>query len=203
MATQLTKLQMEEISGVDSPANEQPGWLVMKSADTQGADNIEAGAAALYSTLAAADQFLTAAPDEIAKAKDTLATYCETLLLDPEPRVTLADKVRGIFTKNAATVAGEDSEDSEDDFSDTLFDDVDDVTGTTDVADVAVPSEDIEVLKEVVSKLADQVSAITKALTGSTAISGQDTQDEGVEKSAPTLRDAIVSAARGSRVTLS
>lgn len=202
MATQLTKLQMEEISGVDSPANEQPGWLVMKSADTQGADNIEAGAAALYSTLAAADQFLTAAPDEIAKAKDTLATYCETLLLDPEPRVTLADKVRGIFTKNAATVAGEDSED---DFSDTLFDDelVDGTTSTETVTDAVAPSEDIEVLKEVVGKLADQVAAITKALTGSTAISGQDTQDEGVEKSAPTLRDAIVSAARGSRVTLS
>lgn len=36
MATKLERLLIKEISGVDDPANETPGWMVAKSAETSG-----------------------------------------------------------------------------------------------------------------------------------------------------------------------
>jgi hypothetical protein len=89
MATRLTKLDIDETSGVANPANELPGFLVMKSAEDaeallKEADRMESDFAILYSALKACEPYLGEAPEEVVAAKETLTAYVEGLFGDEE-----------------------------------------------------------------------------------------------------------------------
>lgn len=98
MATELQKLQVNELSGVEHPANEAPGWLVMKSADEREAllkevDRMESDFAILYASLKAVEGYLGDAPEEVTAAEKALVGYVESLFsdgdgTDPEPDPT-------------------------------------------------------------------------------------------------------------------
>lgn len=99
MATKLEKLSIEEVSGVENPANETPGWLVMKSADEQEAllkevDRMESDFAILYAALKACEGYLGDAPEDATSALQSLTAYVESLFSDgsddaqPEPEET-------------------------------------------------------------------------------------------------------------------
>lgn len=98
MATRLTKLNIEELSGVENPANELPGWIVTKSADGEviinteevmaKVDRAESDFAILYSALKSCEQYLTDAPAEVSSAKDTLVSYIEDLFGSGSPEAT-------------------------------------------------------------------------------------------------------------------
>jgi hypothetical protein len=89
MATRLHQLEIEEVSGVASPANELPGFLVAKSAQlgrpltadeiVKEADRMESDYAILYSALQACAQYMTDAPPEVQTAVETLNNYIEGL----------------------------------------------------------------------------------------------------------------------------
>jgi hypothetical protein len=91
MATRLGQLKIDEVSGVASPANELPGWLVMKSAGDEldaeallkEVDRMESDIAILYSALTQCEQYLTDAPEEVQAASQTLKAFLETMFQDP------------------------------------------------------------------------------------------------------------------------
>lgn len=77
----LVDIDWEETSGVDHPANETEGWLVMKSANTDVEDLIREEAEAikrhedLYAALQSALGYLGDAPEEIREAANKLLEY--------------------------------------------------------------------------------------------------------------------------------
>lgn len=87
MPSKLQKLAIEEVSGVEHPANELPGWLVMKTAGKEltpediekEVDRAEADFAILYASLETCDDYLEDAPEEVRSAADTLRAYIEDL----------------------------------------------------------------------------------------------------------------------------
>lgn len=227
MATRLDNLSIEEVSGVDSPANETPGWLVMKSHDI---DTLERSTATLYAALAGADQFLEGAPEDVVKARDTLEGFLEEILTDEPQRETLVSKVRAMFRRRYDGVESaptptptsipeapiaktefefeaeaddyEDVEVGEDD--DTLYEE-DDMDGYEQFEDEPVAkAAEVDALRDVLSAVLDRMENIEKALAGPTALRGQEDRGAPVEKASGggTLHDAIVSAARGNRVTI-
>jgi hypothetical protein len=96
MATELQKLQVDELSGVEHPANEAPGWLVMKSADEREAllkevDRMESDFAILYASLKAVEGYLGDAPEEVTAAEKALVGYVESLFSDGDGEDTEPD----------------------------------------------------------------------------------------------------------------
>lgn len=101
MATRLQKLEIDEVSGVQNPANELPGFLVAKSTDlgraltadeiSKEVDRMESDYAILYSALQACQQYMTDAPPEVTAAVDTLTQYIEGLFSDTPPEDPNAD----------------------------------------------------------------------------------------------------------------
>jgi hypothetical protein len=91
MATRLGQLKIDEVSGVASPANELPGWLVMKSAGDEldaeallkEVDRMESDIAILYSALTQCEPYLADAPEEVQAASQTLKAFLETMFQDP------------------------------------------------------------------------------------------------------------------------
>lgn len=92
MATRLDHLEIGEVSGVQHPANELPGFLVAKSTElgrpltteevSKEVDRMESDYAILYSALQACQQYMTDAPPEVTAAVDTLTQYIEGLFSD-------------------------------------------------------------------------------------------------------------------------
>ncbi len=85
MATKLSNLRIDELSGVRSPANEMPGWLVMKAKeDPEGAmadlDAMESAVTKIKDALEALEPYLEDADDEVRKAHETLQKYAQELL---------------------------------------------------------------------------------------------------------------------------
>lgn len=83
MATRLTQFDIEEVSGVANPANELPGFIVMKSTDAEAllkdVDTLEQDYAILFAALETVKPSMGDAPPEIQAAVDTLMTYIEGL----------------------------------------------------------------------------------------------------------------------------
>lgn len=92
MATRLEGLEIDELSGVEDPANELPGWIVQKGIVKDGEVDVDAlqkevnraesDFAILYSALQSSQQYITDAPPEVAAAFDTLTQYIEGLFQD-------------------------------------------------------------------------------------------------------------------------
>lgn len=91
----LKNLVIDEISGVDSAANECDFWLVVKSLEPAQQDAAKAALAdaetvfgSLYEALVATKKFMARVPDEISAAASVLEPYCETLLSEDEGSLT-------------------------------------------------------------------------------------------------------------------
>lgn len=89
MATRLSELEIDEVSGVEHPANELPGFLVTKAAGDispeqllKEVDRMESDVAILYSSLQACDQYFADAPEDVKSAADTLTAWVENLFKD-------------------------------------------------------------------------------------------------------------------------
>lgn len=93
MATRLSELEVEEISGVENPANELPGFLVTKARKDnltaeellKEVDRMEQDVAILYSSLSACEPYLADAGEDVKAAAATLTAWVENLFKDEEP----------------------------------------------------------------------------------------------------------------------
>lgn len=78
--TRLTKLRWDEISGVDDPANETPGWAVMKAKDiAEDVADVEKAVTGAYDNLYADgfDAYIYGAPEDVRKARELLLEHME------------------------------------------------------------------------------------------------------------------------------
>ena len=104
--TELRKLLIEELSGVDEPAHGYADWLLTKSADDPAAlDAVLADAAQSFTTLDegldATGDYLEGAPEDVRKAHSELSEYVASLAGDDDEGVRnrFADKIRGFLQK--------------------------------------------------------------------------------------------------------
>lgn len=121
----LTKLRMKEISGVDDPANELPGWIVAKAKEWEGeVEDLEKSVGSLYDGLTgeAADLYFTDAPEDVAKARETLIGHMaddveevekDSGEPDPEPEETPARKQRRFRDAFRSKPAGDETPEPE------------------------------------------------------------------------------------------
>lgn len=226
-ATRLDNLSVEEISGVDAPANQTPGWMVLKSADD--AVQAESSLAALYATLGGATLLDNeAVPENVRKAREELEQFLEGVLVEPtRPKESLMTKMARLFRterpapeteepvvektetepvveKTETEPAAEEptvekTETKEPEAAPVEKAETEPVFKAEDVETLRAVAETAEVLKEALGALFDRLENVEKALTGSAQL---DDQLDPVTKGAPTLRDGIVSAAMGNRVTI-
>lgn len=110
MSTELQKLEIDEVSGVDAPAHGIGGWMVMKNGDVQA--STEAQLAAVYATLAGAD-VIAAAPEDVRKAAQLVADFAERQLSAPEPEPSLIEKMKTLF-KGKQPVPAQPDDDADD-----------------------------------------------------------------------------------------
>lgn len=76
--TRLTKLRVQEISGVDDPANELPGWLVVKSKEIDhDLRGFEKAIGDLFESLDSpeAELYFKDAPESVLKARDEMLKH--------------------------------------------------------------------------------------------------------------------------------
>ena len=103
--TELRKLLIEELSGVDEPAHGFADWLLMKSADDSALDDVLAdvaqGFTGLDEGLEATRDYLDAAPEDVRKAHADLSAYVASLSADDDEGVRnrFAGKIRGFLQK--------------------------------------------------------------------------------------------------------
>ncbi len=116
MPTQLTALKIAEISGVDSPANLEEGWAVIKSKLTPeqlaqvdaAMSQVETAHGQVAEALEAVAPFLDPDDDEVKAAVATLTEYCKSVVNPaPEPEDSvlekLADALRSVFKRGRPT----------------------------------------------------------------------------------------------------
>lgn len=116
MATRLTKLRVKEISGVDAPANNLPGWLVMKSKDDLAqVEAFEKAIGMLHDELASdhADVYFSDAPPEVLKARADLIGYISQDVEDDGETVTeksVGERFKSLFKAGAYDEPGPDDD---------------------------------------------------------------------------------------------
>jgi len=103
MSTRLTNLKVNEISGVDDPANELPDWLVAKSKEWKNdMARFQDEIGGLYDGITSdeADLYFQSAPDEVVKARQTLALHMARDVEESEAQPTrksIGDRLAGLF----------------------------------------------------------------------------------------------------------
>lgn len=225
---ELQDLAIDEVSGVDAPANAVPGWMVIKSEDGAIA-SAEAQLASLYAGIAQATA-LDGAPENVRKAAEILAGYAESQLSDEDdPNETLIQKMKRAFKKQDKAVkkavkqalaeadvekasdetrkpqlnnsdANDEDDDADDNVAKALGEHASHLESVVEKAVEGV-SQDLDIFREVIEKMLDRLETVEDMVVGSSQAMGQEYAPV-VEKSAPTLRDAILSAAAGNRVTI-
>lgn len=185
--TLLATLLMEEVSGVDDPANQVPGWMVTKSADGEQAasESIVAKVKGLLSTLGAPTG------KEIDMEKDELLATLE------ERDEALVAKVAEAVAKSVAPAEG-----AAEEVPATAEAVVEAPVGVS-VEDVTKAIEDaivktvIEPHSEIFEKILDRLEGVESALgvAARKSLDGQEANEgEPVTKSTPDLGDAIAAA---------
>lgn len=119
MATKLAKLRINEISGVDEPANEMPDWIVLKGKEILGEiERIEKSASSLRELLDS-EEIFKGASDKVLKANETLSGYLDDVLQDEDDEDETAEKATGSVKDRLRTIFGvqkaESSEEEEED----------------------------------------------------------------------------------------
>lgn len=238
MSTQLGELKIDEVSGVDAPANQLEGWLVMKSKDElvtilKEVDRVQKDSALLWAALEATD--LEGAPDEVTAARETIVKHLESLIEPEKSGSTLAAKVRSLLLGGGKAETEPEAETVEEPAAEEGAEKSESETGDPEpepekaekseeapAEEPAVEPEpegdseatallkqiagnleglqkDIDTLKEVASATIDRVDN----LEGGTARSQQvDGQEVSKGRGSGTLRDGVLAAASGRRVTI-
>lgn len=144
MATRISKLKWDEISGVDHPANETPGWILQKAAGEVA--DFETAIVELHKALGsdAAELFFKDADDKVRKAVSRVFKHLDESLEevddedgDDEEKVEkrglskLAEILGATLTKSEDETSDDDddsdeSDDDDDDSDDESGDDADD-----------------------------------------------------------------------------
>jgi hypothetical protein len=210
VATKLEGLLIKEISGVDDPANEAPGWMVAKSGttgdvlpeggivihqhfntDTTNVVDVEAPAPAEAEALSVVGKIkaLLTGKEDIDKTKEELAIELDSRFADLSE--TLKSLVPASIEAPAevAEVAPEIAA-------------VPEVAGVS-AEDVAKAIEDgLAPFLEVIDKTLDRIAGIESALVIRKGLDGQESRDESADTT-PTLNDAFALALKGAKVELS
>jgi hypothetical protein len=111
MATRLTKLRMAELSGVDDPANEMPGWIVTKSKEWKAeVETFEKEVAGAYDGLRtdSMELYLNDAPEDVKKAHEVLVEHLskglessEDEAAEEEPaKKSVKERLRNMFSSD-------------------------------------------------------------------------------------------------------
>jgi len=215
--TELKDLMLKELSGVDDPAHGAPGWLVLKNAAGVVDDSFED----LIKGLDATEDFLANAPDEVKAAHVLLKQYTEAAV-DGEGegeavRTRLADRLRTILTKGKdevdvdkqelVTLLAEREErllkaveeklaDASEEFEEIAKSVAGAGTEESEEQTAQVASEDVDALKEALSKTLDRLENIEKSLAGSRQIEGQEAgeREEPKDEGGSALRKAFIQA---------
>lgn len=100
MGTKLAKLQIDEVSGVDDPANEIPGWLLAKSKDLEGViEEVEAAHNGLLKSITDADKYLEDAPEDVQAAAALLKTHVTSLADTDDDRRSFIGRALSYFKR--------------------------------------------------------------------------------------------------------
>lgn len=100
VSTRLAQLKIEEVSGVDEPANEVPGWLLAKSKDLEGViKEVEDAHNGLLTALTSADQYLEDAPEDVKTAADLLKSHVNSLADSDEDRPNFIGRAMSYFKR--------------------------------------------------------------------------------------------------------
>lgn len=191
-AVKLEKLLIAEVSGVDDPANEIPGFMVRKATVevTPEGDDVAAAAEAVESTEAIS---------LVGKIKNLLQLPVgkEDLNMD---KAELQEILAETITPIAAQVTALSK--SVEELANTEAPAVVEAT-VVDEGDPALTVEDvakgieagIEPILEILEKALDRIEAVEKRLTGRQSVDGQESNDSGdVEKNTNSVRSAIAKA---------
>jgi hypothetical protein len=160
MATRLTETELDEVSGVESPANEVLGFMVMKSAASKldpeqrqellkAVDRMESDFAVLYSALNACQQYMGDAPPEVQQ-------------LDAELAKALGDTAAALESLAATVAEVQKTQVDDGDTFRTVLESLTERVSNVEVAKQAVDSYDISPVT--VQKDADPVARSTYAL---------------------------------------
>jgi hypothetical protein len=139
MATRISKLKWDEISGVDHPANETPGWILQKAADE--VEDFETAIVELHKSLGSdsVELFFKDADESVRKAVKKLVKHLDENLEevdddDDEDEEDVKKEKRGIaklrdifgLEKADDTTSSDDDDDTSDDETSDDEDDEDD-----------------------------------------------------------------------------
>jgi hypothetical protein len=193
-ATKLEKLLIGEVSGVDDPANQSPGWVVMK------AEGAPSGALVVVPGDAADEAATTTIKERL---KGWILGEKEDLQMDKSELSEILDEREDALIAKMTEAVSKSVEAAK------VAAPVEETVAVTPPAEAAEPTltvEDIakaievglEPYNEILEKVMDRLEKTESALTGSArkSLDGQEgtTTDEGEE--APQLADAIVKALR-------
>lgn len=126
MATKLAKLRIDEVSGVDEPANDSQDWIVMKSKTVlKEIEQAEDDAGQLYELLQK-DEVFSGAPEGVQKAREELSDHLDDILEEddgegPQTTSTVKSRLRAIFgVEKSAEEDAEETDDTEDEADDAV-----------------------------------------------------------------------------------
>lgn len=112
-ATKLTKLRMDELSGVDAGSNLSPGWIVEKSKAVKAdVESFEKAIVGIFDGLASddADLFFSDASDEIVKARKDVLEFIAKDLVEEEAETAETEEPTGPLAKFKAMFKTSDTE---------------------------------------------------------------------------------------------
>lgn len=226
-ATRLEGLHLEEVSGVDEPANEIPGWLVVKSA--HNLEEIHAEIAEVHEDLGIALEdaalYLGDAPENVLAAHGTLKKWvgrllggseepaeADTLMKERKQTEMTHDELNAIlderdagllreFTDKVGEIVKslEPEEPTEETTSYVSAEDFEALKG-----ELAEERENHEATREALLKAFDRLENIEKRFVTSNSLPGQEDEETGkVEKSKSSgVAGALSQAAKGEIVTI-
>lgn len=206
MATKLEQLLIKEISGVDDPANEIPGFMVLKSADGEATPTVDETVTPSEATddtsIVQRIRNLLTGKEDLEMNKDEL-----TAVLD-EREDALVEKFAAIVAKSveAPVVKGVEETETPVIEETPVVAEIADVEPAMTAADITKAIEDVLApVVEALDKTLDRVERLESTLPGLAIRKSLDGQegDETPVVHTPTLGDAIGAALKGRKVTLS
>jgi hypothetical protein len=206
VATKLEGLLIKEISGVDDPANEVPGWMVAKSG-TVAADPAASEGSADPATVAEA---VAPAPAEaealsvvgkiraLLTGKEDIDMTKEEMNAELDVRFdALSETIKSLVPAAVEAPAEVAEIPAETAAADPV------VVGVT-AEDVSKAIEDgLAPFLEVIDKTLDRIAGIESALVIRKSLTGQESRDDETADNTPTLNDAFALALKGAKVELS
>jgi hypothetical protein len=182
VAIKLEQLIIKEVSGVDDPANEIPGFMVLKSSDAStdsSADSTEAA-----TTIVGKIKALLTGKEDIDMTKEELTSELDGRFAAINEKLT--ELTKSVEVPVEGTPADPVEPAAEVDAVDLLT-----------AEDIAKAVQDgVTPILEIIEKTLDRIERIESSLTIRKSLDGQELNEDGTEVKAPDLSDAIKAALR-------